>query len=63
MNAFALQAIKESLSTPRTFSELLEMTSLPRRTLSYNLAILKRDGWLSESHVFSDMRKRRFNRR
>jgi len=61
VNAFALQRIKEVLSTPKTRQELLEITKLPERTLRYNLAILKRESLLKESIIFSDLRKKAFS--
>lgn len=60
MNEFALKLIKEVLSTPKTFSELLELTKLPERTLRYNLNLLKKGGEIKEYVNLRDMRKKVF---
>lgn len=60
MTVFALQLVKQALSTPKSRQQILEITKLPERTLRYNLAILKRQGMVKEIPVFSDLRKKLF---
>ncbi len=43
---------------PISYSQLLERTDIPKRTLSYALSILKDKGLITESHNFADMRNR-----
>lgn len=62
---FALQLIKEALSTPKTRQELLKITNLPERTLRHNLLILKKIGIVKELYLLGDLRRKIFylNRR
>jgi DNA-binding transcriptional ArsR family regulator len=60
VNEFALRIIKEALSSPRTFKELLILTGLPERTLRYNLSILKKQGLVKEIIIFKDLRRKIF---
>ncbi|MCK5062350.1 MAG: winged helix-turn-helix transcriptional regulator [Candidatus Aenigmarchaeota archaeon] len=43
---------------PVSYSELLEHTKIPKRTLSYALSMLKEKGLITESQTFVDMRNR-----
>lgn len=43
---------------PISYSQLLESTSIPKRTLSYALSMLKEKGLIIEMHNFADMRNR-----
>ena len=60
MNAFALQLIKNSLTVPKTFSQLKNETKIAERTLRYNLSILKRANIVKETSVFGDVRMKLF---
>jgi len=61
VNAFALQKVRNALSTPKTRQQLLEITGLPERTLRYNLSILKEQGLVEELPVWADMRRKIFS--
>lgn len=60
MKAFALQKIKNALITPKTFSEIKSSTKIPERTLRYNMAILKDNGFVKEKFVLGDLRRKIF---
>ena len=61
MNTFALQLIKQNLSTPKTKQQLMQMTKLPERTLRYNIQKLKSQGMITEIFVLSDLRRKMYN--
>jgi len=60
VNAFALQLIKNSLTIPKTFSQLKNETKIAERTLRYNLSILKRKNIVKEVPVLWDLRRKLF---
>jgi len=59
---FATKLIKSALfSSPKTRQQLLEITKLPEGTLRYNLRILKNQGFVKETPVLKDLRKKVFS--
>ena len=62
MNQFASELIKSALSSsPKSRQQLLEITELPERTLRYHLAILKNQGFVKETLILKDLRKKVFS--
>ncbi|MCD6402914.1 MAG: ArsR family transcriptional regulator, partial [Candidatus Aenigmarchaeota archaeon] len=56
---FAYRII-EFLSTPKTLSEIKNLTGLSDRCIRYHLKKLKKTGLLIEIRSFSDMRRKIF---
>jgi DNA-binding CsgD family transcriptional regulator len=57
---FALEVIEETLSSPKTKQELIEILNISERTLRYKLSILKKKGKIKEKAIFTDLRKKIF---
>jgi DNA-binding transcriptional ArsR family regulator len=54
----SLTKLLEALSRPRTIPELLRLTNLSKRTLRYNLFILRKMGMIKVSPMLGDMRRK-----
>jgi DNA-binding CsgD family transcriptional regulator len=57
---FALQVIEETLSSPKSKQELIEILNISERTLRYKLSILKKKGKIKERGIITDLRKKIF---
>jgi len=57
---FALTVIEDTLSSPKTKQELIDILGISERTLRYKLSILKRRGIVKERAIFADLRKKIF---
>lgn len=60
MEDFALAVIEDTLSSPKSKQELIEILNISERTLRYKLSILKKKGKIKERAVFTDLRKKIF---
>ncbi len=60
MNDFALAVIEESLSSPKTKQELIQILKISERTLRYKLSVLKKMGKIKERGIIADLRKKIF---